>query len=61
MQEAQRKPAAEPSHIVVDKDVNVKFGKVSFGGNAYCIGTKKYCQEWQLANGKRATTEVIPF
>lgn len=51
------------SHMVVDKPVEnpLKLGKVTYGGAAYMIGTKRECQEWQLRNGQRAKTEVIPF
>lgn len=33
---------------------------VSLEGNlAYCIGTKKYCQIYQMKHGLRAKTEIL--
>ena len=28
---------------------------------AYCIGTKKECQMYQLKHGIRTTSEILPF
>lgn len=28
---------------------------------AYTIGTRQECRMWQLANGMRATTAIVPF
>lgn len=30
-------------------------------GTAYMIGTKQECRLWIMANGMRASTEIIPF
>lgn len=49
------------THIVVQKDVNIKLGSVTYSGAAYTIGTYKECAEWQLRNGMRAKTEIVPL
>ena len=44
------------SHMVVDH-----FVYANGVGIAYMVGSLQECRLWQLANGKRATTEIIPF
>jgi len=37
-----------------------KFGSI-VAGSAWAIGTWRECALWQLANGRRADTQIIPF
>lgn len=36
-------------------------GEDQFVGCAWAIGTWAECARWQMANGRRADTRIIPF
>ena len=50
------------SHIVVDAKFDaVQYGKVTYCGNAYIIGSKEECEQWIAAQENPALYAVEEF